>query len=57
MDTSDEWIRKRTGIERRHIVDPTAEGDRSRSPAMRCAQAIDAPASQASDIDLLIMRR
>ncbi len=26
LDTSDEWIRKRTGIHRRHIVDPKTEG-------------------------------
>ena len=34
IDTSDEWIRTRTGVERRHVVEP--EQTTSRPMAARC---------------------
>ena len=53
METSDEWIRKRTGIERRHVVDPETEGEFTLArDAMQ--QAIDRSGIDPSEIDLLI---
>lgn len=53
IDTSDEWIRSRSGIERRHFA---AEGQMTSDLAIRAAQAALADAGlQASDIDAIIV--
>ena len=53
VDTSDEWIRERTGIKRRHIA---AEGETTSDMALAAAhKAIDAAGCEASDIDLIIV--
>jgi len=53
VDTTDEWIRTRTGIERRHIAaDSEATSDLA-EPAAR--QAIAAAGISATDIDLIIV--
>lgn len=53
MDTSDAWIRERTGIERRHIAAP---GETTVDMAEHAARAaIAAAGCQASDIDLIIV--
>jgi 3-oxoacyl-[acyl-carrier-protein] synthase III len=52
MDTSDEWIRQRTGILQRHIVEPgVGPSDLGAKAAQR---ALDAANLKASDIDFLI---
>ena len=52
MDTSDEWIRQRSGISERHHVDP---GTGSSVLATEAAQrAIAAAGADASEIDLII---
>jgi 3-oxoacyl-[acyl-carrier-protein] synthase-3 len=51
MDTSDAWIRERTGIERRHII---AEGETNTDMAEQAARAAIAAAGLApEDIDLI----
>ena len=53
MDTSDEWIRERTGIKRRHIA---AEGETSGDMGLAAArQALDMAGIAASDIDLIVV--
>jgi len=53
VDTSDEWIRTRTGIRQRHIA---AEGQTTGDLAFEAAtRAIEAAGIQASDIDLLVL--
>ena len=53
MDTSDEWIRERTGIKRRHIA---AEGQTAGDMGLNAARhAIDMAGVSASDIDLIIV--
>ncbi len=53
VDTSDEWIRSRSGIERRHFA---AEGQTTSDLATRAAEAALANAGlAASDIDALIL--
>jgi len=53
VDTSDEWIRQRTGIAQRHIV---ADGDKSSDLACYAArQALDRAGLEAGDIDLIII--
>lgn len=55
MDTSDEWIRQRTGIAERRVCDP-AKGETTRtlcSTALR--RAIDDAGVAASDLDLVIV--
>ncbi len=53
MDTSDEWIRERTGIKRRHIA---AEDETTSDLAVRAsARAIEAAGIAASDIDLILV--
>jgi len=53
MDTSDEWIRSRTGIRQRHIAEP---GETSSSLALEASQAAIARAGiTAQDIDLIIV--
>ena len=53
MDTSDEWIRERTGIERRHL----AADDETTSTigAEAARRALDAAGVEASDLDLIIV--
>src|ERR1700739_3285820 len=51
VDTSDEWIRTRTGISQRHVA---AEGETTTDLAERAARrAIDASGILASGIDLI----
>ncbi len=51
--TSDEWIRTRTGIERRHIV---SEGETTADLAERAARrALEASGTRAEDLDLIIV--
>lgn len=53
IDTSDEWIRSRSGIERRHFV---AEGQTTSDLATRAAQAaLDMAGLEADDIDALVL--
>jgi 3-oxoacyl-[acyl-carrier-protein] synthase-3 len=53
MDTSDEWIRERTGICRRHIA---AEGEKCSDMALAAARlAVEAAGIEAADIDLIIV--
>lgn len=53
VETSDEWIRDRTGIEQRHIA---AEGECTVDLAQQAAmRAMDAAGVNASDIDLIIV--
>ena len=53
VDTSDEWIRQRTGIAQRHIV---ADGEKTSDLACHAArQALDRAGLKASDIDLIII--
>ncbi|MDJ0814033.1 MAG: beta-ketoacyl-ACP synthase III, partial [Woeseiaceae bacterium] len=53
MDTSDEWIRERTGIKRRHIA---ADNEKCSDMALAAArQAIDMAGIEATDIDLIIV--
>lgn len=53
VDTSDEWIRTRTGIEKRHIA---AENETTCDLAEKAAlAAIEASGKSASDIDLIII--
>lgn len=52
VDTSDEWIRERTGIEQRHIaVEGQTTVDLAEQAALR---AIDAAGIEATDIDLIV---
>src|SRR6204780_3391505 len=51
VDTSDEWIRSRTGIERRHVV---VEGETTTDLAEQAARrAMQAAGVAAADIDLI----
>jgi len=53
VDTTDEWIRTRTGIEQRHVVEP---GTPNSELASRAAQdALRRSGIAASDIDLIIV--
>jgi 3-oxoacyl-[acyl-carrier-protein] synthase-3 len=53
VDTTDEWIRTRTGIEKRHVVEP---GTPNSELASRAAQdALRRAGMSASDIDLIIV--
>ena len=53
MDTSDEWIRERTGISKRHVA---ADGERSGDMGLAAArQALDMAGKQPGDIDLIIV--
>src|SRR5512143_694621 len=52
MDTSDEWIRQRTGIQERHWVEP---GVGASDLALKATQrALDAAGWKASDIEAII---
>ena len=53
MDTSDEWIRQRTGIERRHVA---AEGEKTSDLAVAAAgKALASAGLAAGDIDCIIV--
>ena len=53
LDTSDEWIRERTGIKRRHIV---ADHEMTSDIAVSAARnAIEAAGISADDIDLILV--
>jgi len=53
MDTSDDWIRERTGIKRRHIA---ADGEATSDLALAAAkQALDMAGIGADDINLIII--
>ena len=53
MDTSDEWIRERTGIERRHIVAP---GETTVDMAEHAARAALAAAGRSpTEVDLIVV--
>lgn len=53
VDTSDEWIRTRTGIERRHIVQ---DGETTSDLAVKAAErAIEAAGIVAEDIDFIVV--
>ncbi|MFT5501967.1 MAG: 3-oxoacyl-[acyl-carrier-protein] synthase-3 [Woeseiaceae bacterium] len=53
VDTSDEWIRERSGIKQRHIA---AEGETTSDMALAAAtKAIAAASIEAADIDLIII--
>lgn len=53
VDTSDEWIQQRTGIQQRHIA---AEGQNTSDLALRAAEnAISAAGISVADIDLIVL--
>jgi 3-oxoacyl-[acyl-carrier-protein] synthase-3 len=53
VDTSDEWIRTRTGIEQRHVVEP---GTASSDLAVRAARdALERRGVGASEVDLIVL--
>jgi 3-oxoacyl-[acyl-carrier-protein] synthase-3 len=53
VDTSDEWIRQRTGIRQRHIA---ADGEFTSHLATKAAQrALDASGVKAADLDLIVL--
>jgi 3-oxoacyl-[acyl-carrier-protein] synthase-3 len=53
LDTSDEWIRERTGIRQRHIAD---ESQASSDLALEASRkALEAAGVAASDLDLIIV--
>jgi len=53
VETSDEWIRTRTGIERRHVA---AEDEKTSDLAVRAAQrALKAAGAKAADIDTVLV--
>ena len=53
MDTSDEWIRERTGIKRRHVV---ADDETTSSIGLEAARRAMADAGvSADDIDLIVV--
>jgi len=53
VDTSDEWIRARTGIERRHIVDEHTRT--SELSALAAKNALEDAGIQAEDIDVILL--
>lgn len=53
VETSDEWIRERTGIRQRHVV---ADGEATCDLAERAARsALDAAGRQPSEVDLIVL--
>lgn len=53
VDTSDEWIRTRTGIRQRHVA---ADGELTSDLAIRAAErALEAAGRDASDIDMVLV--
>ncbi|MEV5315465.1 beta-ketoacyl-ACP synthase III [Streptomyces sp. NPDC052610] len=56
LDTSDEWIRTRTGIRQRHVVDPgTATGDLAVQAGRRALESAALTSGQPVGADLLIL--
>jgi 3-oxoacyl-[acyl-carrier-protein] synthase-3 len=53
MDTSDEWIRTRTGIRQRHVAEPTQASSDLGAEASR--QALAAAGVAPSEVDLIIV--
>jgi 3-oxoacyl-[acyl-carrier-protein] synthase III len=53
LDTSDAWIRERTGIARRHIADPTQVSSDLALEASR--RALQAAQLDAKDVDLIVV--
>ena len=53
LDTSDEWIRERTGIRQRHIAEASQTSSDLALEASR--RALDAAGLKASDIDLIVV--
>jgi len=53
LDTSDEWIRERTGIRQRHVADESQASSELALEASR--RALDAAGMKAADIDLIIV--
>jgi 3-oxoacyl-[acyl-carrier-protein] synthase-3 len=53
VDTSDEWIRTRTGIVERHVADPDVASSDLAVPSARAA--LEAAKLEPADIDLLIV--
>jgi len=53
LDTSDQWIRERTGIERRHIADESQASSDLALAASRAA--LDAAGLRPEDVDLIIV--
>src|SRR5690242_3406212 len=53
VDTSDEWIRTRTGIERRHLA--AADQTTCDLAEMAARRAMDAAGVSSSDIDLIAL--
>ena len=52
VDTSDDWIRERSGIKRRHIA---AKGEKTSDMALVAAnRALESAGLEADDIDLII---
>lgn len=53
VDTSDEWIRTRTGIRERHIV---AEGEMTSDLALHaCRRALEAAGKDVAEVDLIVL--
>ncbi len=53
VDTSDEWIRARTGIRERHIA---AEGELASDLALQaCRRALEAAGKDAAEVDLIVV--
>jgi len=53
VDTSDEWIRERTGIQQRHIV---AKGEKTSDLALHAARAaLNHAKMEASELDLIVV--
>ncbi len=53
MDTSDEWIQKRTGIRQRHIA---ADGEMTSHLALKASErALEHAGLKASDLDLIVL--
>lgn len=55
MDTSDEWIRQRTGIRQRHWVDQGASTSTSDLALEASLRALDSAKARKKDIDLIIL--
>ncbi len=53
LDTSDEWIRERTGIVQRHIADPSQTSSDLAAEASRAA--LQAAGAQAEEVDFIVV--
>src|SRR6202022_2201747 len=54
MDTSDEWIRQRTGIEQRYWVDQNSDTGSSDLALQASLRALEASKTKKEEIDLII---